>query len=42
MAAISQTIFSDASYWIKSSILLNISTEFVPKTPIDNKNLALV
>ena len=42
MAAILQTIFSDALSWIKSfAFLLKISLMFVPKGPFDN-NPALV
>ena len=43
MAAISQTIFSDAFSWMKSFVLklIKISLKFVPKGPIDN-NPALV
>ena len=42
MAAISQTIFSDAFLWMKiSHILIKISLKFVPKGPIDN-NPAMV
>ena len=38
MAAVLQTIFSDAFSWMKSFLF---SLKFVPKDPIDN-NLALV
>ena len=42
MAAVSQTIFSDAFFWKKMfSILIKISQKFLPKGPIDN-NPALV
>ena len=42
MAAISQTIISDAFSWMNFYfILIDISLKFVPKGPIDN-NLALV
>ena len=38
MAAISQTIFSDAFSSMKSFfIVIKISLKFVPKGPIDNK-----
>ena len=35
MAAISQTIFSDAFSWMESCILIKISLKFVPKGPTD-------
>ena len=41
MAAVSQTIFSDAFSWMKFCILFKISLKFVAKDPID-KNPALV
>ena len=42
MAAISQTIFSDAFSWMKKFyILIKISSKFVLKGPIDS-NLALI
>ena len=37
MAAISQTLFSNAFSWMKKyCILINISLKFVPKGPINN------
>ena len=41
IAAISQTIFSDAFSWMKSFVFIKSSLKFVPKGPIDN-NPALV
>ena len=41
MAAISQTIVSDVFSWMKNFILIKISLNFVPKSPIDN-NAALI
>ena len=41
MAAISQTIISDAFSWIKIYILNGLSLRFIPKGPIDN-SLTLV
>ena len=42
IAAVSQTIFSDAFSWVKKKcILIKISLKFIPKGPIDN-NPALV
>ena len=41
MAAISQTVFSDAFSWMKNLYFDKISLKFVSKGPIDN-NPALV
>ena len=37
MAAISQTIYSNAFLWMKNLVLIQISLTFVPKGPFDNK-----
>ena len=36
MAAVLQTVFSDAFSWMKGFIVIKISLKFVPKGPINN------